>query len=153
MLHVAAFAVSSYAGTNNRTLKPFNPLLGETFEFQYPEQNWRGIAEKVRATRFFTSAWGFLQLCVEASTLLLHFVSSLEQERTLQYILSRQSLHYSLRFSCHMTPCRLSINNICLLFPHNNRGASGCYLMLYRLFIEQMAVPAVAEAPLVLLLL
>ena len=47
MLHVAAFAVSSYAGTNNRTLKPFNPLLGETFEFQYPEQNWRGIAEKV----------------------------------------------------------------------------------------------------------
>ena len=47
MLHVAAFAVSSYSGTKNRTLKPFNPLLGETFEFQYPEQNWRGIAEKV----------------------------------------------------------------------------------------------------------
>lgn len=49
MLHVAAFAVSGYAGTNNRTLKPFNPLLGETFEFQYPEQGWRGIAEKVCA--------------------------------------------------------------------------------------------------------
>ena len=48
MLHVAAFAVSGYSGTNNRTLKPFNPLLGETFEFQYPEQGWRGIAEKVR---------------------------------------------------------------------------------------------------------
>lgn len=47
MLHVAAFAVSSYSGTNNRTLKPFNPLLGETFEFQYPEEGWRGIAEKV----------------------------------------------------------------------------------------------------------
>ena len=47
MLHVAAFAVSGYAGTNNRTLKPFNPLLGETFEFQYPEEGWRGIAEKV----------------------------------------------------------------------------------------------------------
>lgn len=47
MLYVAAFAVSSYSGTNNRYLKPFNPLLGETFEFEYPEQNWRGIAEKV----------------------------------------------------------------------------------------------------------
>lgn len=47
MMHVAAFAVSSYSGTNNRTLKPFNPLLGETFEFQYPEEGWRGIAEKV----------------------------------------------------------------------------------------------------------
>ncbi|KAL3151264.1 hypothetical protein ABBQ38_013103 [Trebouxia sp. C0009 RCD-2024] len=47
MLYVAAFAVSSYSGTNNRFLKPFNPLLGETFEFEYPEQNWRGLAEKV----------------------------------------------------------------------------------------------------------
>lgn len=47
MMHVAAFAVSAYSGTNNRTLKPFNPLLGETFEFQYPEEGWRGIVEKV----------------------------------------------------------------------------------------------------------
>lgn len=47
MLYVAAFAVSSYSGTNNRFLKPFNPLLGETFEFEYPEQSWRGLAEKV----------------------------------------------------------------------------------------------------------
>ena len=47
MLYVAAFAVSSYSGTNNRYLKPFNPLLGETFEFEYPEQKWRAIAEKV----------------------------------------------------------------------------------------------------------
>ena len=47
MLQVAAFAVSGYSGTNNRMMKPFNPLLGETFEFEYPEQNWRGIAEKV----------------------------------------------------------------------------------------------------------
>ena len=49
MLYVAAFAVSSYSGTNNRFLKPFNPLLGETFEFEYPEQKWRGLAEKVLA--------------------------------------------------------------------------------------------------------
>lgn len=53
MLYVAAFAVSSYSGTNNRYLKPFNPLLGETFEFEYPEQNWRGMAEKVQ--RFLLS--------------------------------------------------------------------------------------------------
>ena len=46
-MHVAAFAVSAYSGTNNRTLKPFNPLLGETFEFQYPEEGWRGVVEKV----------------------------------------------------------------------------------------------------------
>ena len=46
MLYITALAISSYSGTNNRYLKPFNPLLGETFEFEYPEQGWRGIAEK-----------------------------------------------------------------------------------------------------------
>ena len=51
MLYVAAFAVSSYSGTNNRFLKPFNPLLGETFDFEYPEQKWRGLAEKVWLAR------------------------------------------------------------------------------------------------------
>jgi hypothetical protein len=30
---VAAFAVSCYASSQERTLKPFNPLLGETFEY------------------------------------------------------------------------------------------------------------------------
>ncbi|CAJ0562096.1 unnamed protein product, partial [Mesorhabditis spiculigera] len=32
MCHVAAFAVSSYATTGSRTTKPFNPMLGETYE-------------------------------------------------------------------------------------------------------------------------
>lgn len=52
MMQITAFAVSSYSGTNNRMMKPFNPLLGETFEFQYPEQNWRGIVEKVCPAAF-----------------------------------------------------------------------------------------------------
>lgn len=33
MIRVAAFSVSSYASCAYRTAKPFNPLLGETFEF------------------------------------------------------------------------------------------------------------------------
>ncbi|KAF6001579.1 hypothetical protein F1559_003634 [Cyanidiococcus yangmingshanensis] len=36
MLLVAAFAVSHYSSTLGRTGKPFNPLLGETYEFQVP---------------------------------------------------------------------------------------------------------------------
>lgn len=32
MAAVAAFTVSSYSSTTHRTAKPFNPLLGETFE-------------------------------------------------------------------------------------------------------------------------
>jgi hypothetical protein len=32
--YVAAFASSSYSSSLNRTMKPFNPLLGETFELQ-----------------------------------------------------------------------------------------------------------------------
>lgn len=46
-VHVAAFALSSYACTEGRVQKPFNPLLGETFEAEYPDKGWRFIAEKV----------------------------------------------------------------------------------------------------------
>lgn len=33
LAYIAAFTVSSYATTSIRTAKPFNPLLGETYEF------------------------------------------------------------------------------------------------------------------------
>ncbi|XP_061374384.1 oxysterol-binding protein-related protein 1C-like [Gastrolobium bilobum] len=46
-LHVAAFAVSGYASTSGRSCKPFNPLLGETYEAEYPDKGIRFISEKV----------------------------------------------------------------------------------------------------------
>ena len=39
--------MSAYSGTAGRTSKPFNPLLGETYEFVCAEQGFRFIAEKV----------------------------------------------------------------------------------------------------------
>ena len=49
MAWVAAFTVSAYATTLFRTGKPFNPLLGETYEFDRMEDlGWRGISEQVR---------------------------------------------------------------------------------------------------------
>ncbi|KAI4336492.1 hypothetical protein L6164_015014 [Bauhinia variegata] len=47
ILHVAAFAVSGYACTDGRSCKPFNPLLGETYEADYPDKGVRFISEKV----------------------------------------------------------------------------------------------------------
>ncbi|KAH9298701.1 hypothetical protein KI387_030383, partial [Taxus chinensis] len=47
ILHVAAFAVSGYASTEGRTCKPFNPLLGETYEADYPDKGIRFLSEKV----------------------------------------------------------------------------------------------------------
>lgn len=47
MVYVAAFGASEYASTINRIAKPFNPLLGETFEYCRPEQNFRLISEQV----------------------------------------------------------------------------------------------------------
>lgn len=45
---VAAFTVSSYATTTVRTTKPFNPLLGETYECDRMEDyGWRAISEQV----------------------------------------------------------------------------------------------------------
>ncbi|XP_034660371.1 oxysterol-binding protein 1 [Drosophila subobscura] len=48
LAHVAAFTVSAYATTTNRTGKPFNPLLGETFECDRMDDfGWRCLAEQV----------------------------------------------------------------------------------------------------------
>lgn len=48
MAYVAAFTVSSYASTSNRTGKPFNPLLGETYECnRMSDLGWRAISEQV----------------------------------------------------------------------------------------------------------
>ncbi|TVU31771.1 hypothetical protein EJB05_23471 [Eragrostis curvula] len=47
ILYVAAFAVSGYASTDSRPCKPFNPLLGETYEADFPEKGIRFFSEKV----------------------------------------------------------------------------------------------------------
>lgn len=47
LLRVAAFAVAGYSGTVGRTAKPFNPLLGETYELVCVEKGVRFVAEKV----------------------------------------------------------------------------------------------------------
>jgi len=51
-LNVAAFAVSGYASTEGRHCKPFNPLLGETYEADFPEKGIRFFSEKVCHTNF-----------------------------------------------------------------------------------------------------
>ncbi|KAJ1687688.1 hypothetical protein LUZ63_019078 [Rhynchospora breviuscula] len=47
ILKVAAFAVASYASSEGRPCKPFNPLLGETYEADFPERGIQFISEKV----------------------------------------------------------------------------------------------------------
>ncbi|RLN18804.1 oxysterol-binding protein-related protein 1C [Panicum miliaceum] len=47
ILSIAAFAVSGYASTDGRSCKPFNPLLGETYEADYPDKGLRFFSEKV----------------------------------------------------------------------------------------------------------
>ncbi|KAM7017993.1 oxysterol-binding protein 2 isoform 1-T1 [Tautogolabrus adspersus] len=48
MCLVAAFSVSSYSTTVHRTAKPFNPLLGETYELdRLEEYGYRSLCEQV----------------------------------------------------------------------------------------------------------
>ncbi|XP_030214324.1 oxysterol-binding protein 2 isoform X2 [Gadus morhua] len=48
MCLVAAFSVSSYSTTVHRTAKPFNPLLGETYELDRSEEHgYRSLCEQV----------------------------------------------------------------------------------------------------------
>nr|CAB3264582.1 oxysterol-binding protein-related protein 2-like [Phallusia mammillata] len=44
---VAAFAVSALASQLNRLGKPFNPLLGETYEYQRPDLGFSWVSEQV----------------------------------------------------------------------------------------------------------
>lgn len=69
LCYVAAFTVSSYSTTVFRTSKPFNPLLGETFELDRLEENgYRSLCEQVpppRAARPGTGCceWAERPLC------------------------------------------------------------------------------------------
>lgn len=47
LVYVAAFAASEYASTIGRVAKPFNPLLGETFEYVRPDLGYRFFIEQV----------------------------------------------------------------------------------------------------------
>ncbi|XP_072392952.1 oxysterol-binding protein 1 isoform X1 [Diabrotica undecimpunctata] len=48
LAYIAAFTISSYASTSIRTGKPFNPLLGETYELDRTDDlGWRVINEQV----------------------------------------------------------------------------------------------------------
>ena len=47
IVNIMAFAISPYSSTDGRTSKPFNPLLGETYELLDDDKGFRFVAEKV----------------------------------------------------------------------------------------------------------
>jgi len=47
LVYVAGFASSCYASTIGRVAKPFNPLLGETYEYVRPDLGYRFFIEQV----------------------------------------------------------------------------------------------------------
>jgi hypothetical protein len=47
LVYVATFAASEYASTVGRIAKPFNPLLGETFEYTRSDKGYRCFVEQV----------------------------------------------------------------------------------------------------------
>ncbi|KAJ6790361.1 hypothetical protein PWT90_08557 [Aphanocladium album] len=57
LIYVAAFAASEYASSIGRVAKPFNPLLGETFEYVRPDKNYRFFTEQVSHHPPIGAAW------------------------------------------------------------------------------------------------
>lgn len=47
MMYIALFVLSSYNSQVHRNNKPFNPLLGETYEWQSPDTKYRFLSEQV----------------------------------------------------------------------------------------------------------
>lgn len=70
LAYVAAFTVSGYSSTINRTGKPFNPLLGETYECDRTDDlGWRCVAEQVRLVCHHFIYLPFVCVCVLHLTL------------------------------------------------------------------------------------
>ncbi|AQZ17616.1 OSH2 (YDL019C) and SWH1 (YAR042W) [Zygosaccharomyces parabailii] len=57
LLYVAVFTASSYASTIKRVAKPFNPLLGETFEYSRPDKGYRFFTEQVSHHPVISASW------------------------------------------------------------------------------------------------
>ncbi|CAL9734693.1 oxysterol-binding protein homolog 1 [Monosporozyma servazzii] len=57
MLYVAAFSISPYSSTINRIAKPFNPLLGETFEYADKDKDFRFFTEQVSHHPPISASW------------------------------------------------------------------------------------------------
>ncbi|KAL3230228.1 Uncharacterized protein RNJ44_01591 [Nakaseomyces bracarensis] len=57
-LYVAAYSASMYASTVKRVAKPFNPLLGETFEYVSPNGQYRFLTEQVSHHPAISATWG-----------------------------------------------------------------------------------------------
>ncbi|KAJ2078864.1 hypothetical protein H4R24_004180 [Coemansia sp. RSA 988] len=56
-LFVAGFAMSNYASTFGRIAKPFNPLLGETFEYVRRDRRYRAVSEQVEHHPPISACW------------------------------------------------------------------------------------------------
>ncbi|CAG8167128.1 unnamed protein product [Penicillium salamii] len=57
LVYVASYAASEYASTIGRVAKPFNPLLGETFEYVRPDKGYRFFVEQVSHHPPIGAAW------------------------------------------------------------------------------------------------
>ena len=57
MIYVAAFATSEFASALGRVAKPFNPLLGETYEYVRPDKGYRFFTEQVSHHPPIGAAW------------------------------------------------------------------------------------------------
>ncbi|KIO31152.1 hypothetical protein M407DRAFT_220923 [Tulasnella calospora MUT 4182] len=54
---VAAFAMSNYSSTIGRIAKPFNPMLGETFEYCRIDRQYRYVSEQVSHHPPISACW------------------------------------------------------------------------------------------------
>ncbi|CAB4253190.1 similar to Saccharomyces cerevisiae YAR042W SWH1 Protein similar to mammalian oxysterol-binding protein [Maudiozyma barnettii] len=56
-LYTAIFTASCYASTTKRVAKPFNPLLGETYEYARPDKHFRFFTEQVSHHPPISATW------------------------------------------------------------------------------------------------
>ena len=114
LAYIAAFTISSYSTTSTRINKPFNPLLGETYECdRLDDMGWRSLSEQV------THHPPALAMHVESLNDWVFYQDiNLQSKFRGQYlqILPIGTCHLQLRNGVHFTWNRVStfVNNIIL---------------------------------------
>ncbi len=73
LAYVAAFTISSYSTTATRVNKPFNPLLGETYECDRTDDlGWKSIAGKDLSKRIFYSKKYIFRISFKNKLVIIH---------------------------------------------------------------------------------
>lgn len=142
MVYVAAFSITSYSTTALRTVKPFDPCLGETYECdRWNDLGWRSLGELVSANpskiAIFAESkngWKFYGEYTEVIKFRGHYLQ-IEPVGTIHIEFTETGNHYTWRkvttFVRNLIMGKVNIDNVGECDIINHRTKDVCHLKYF----------------------